>query len=238
MTIPQNPTRKTHAGIAAGRRAFTLVELLVVVAILVVLAALTFGVSSRVMQSAHNAKCLSNLRNLHALSTAIAQQHNGEIMPRFVGKDRWSTGGNYSWKWYVEQEMGVIEGDVDIMGCDAHRRKAELPPGETLRSTYVINGRLNYNKHACKRYIELVDPGNTFMFADNQQEVLTKRNPLYKMGEGERNGHSEFGIHSGRSNVIFADGHVQAMAPGDFPEGNSRKTLDELGQIFFYGKPL
>lgn len=221
-----------------SHRGFTLVELLVVVAILIVLAALTFTISTRAIQAANEAKCLSNLRNLQVVTTSIAQEHNGEIMPRFVLRDRWNVGGNYAWKWFVEQEVGANSLDVDFMVCPAHRRKAQLPPGETLRSTYVINGRLNYNNHACKRYSELTSPADTFVFADNQAEILTKRNPNHKMGEGDRNGHSEFGIHGGRSHVAFADGHIEKMAPSDFPEGNSRKTLDELGQIFYYGKPV
>lgn len=48
-------------------RGFTLTEILVVIAIIVVLALVTFSITQRMMASAKSAKCISNLRQMHVL---------------------------------------------------------------------------------------------------------------------------------------------------------------------------
>lgn len=58
-------------------RAFTLVELLIVIAIIAVLAALLFPAAQSTMEKARRAKCASNLRQLGASFTTFAQENDG-----------------------------------------------------------------------------------------------------------------------------------------------------------------
>jgi prepilin-type N-terminal cleavage/methylation domain-containing protein/prepilin-type processing-associated H-X9-DG protein len=62
------------------RRAFTLLELLVVVAVLAALAAILFPVFAQVRESARRATCLSNLRQLILAQHMYAQDHD-ETLP-------------------------------------------------------------------------------------------------------------------------------------------------------------
>lgn len=60
---------------------FTLVEMLVVLGIIGVLAALSFAVFSRVREGGRRTACLSNLRQLGA-AVALYQQDNDDLFPR------------------------------------------------------------------------------------------------------------------------------------------------------------
>jgi prepilin-type processing-associated H-X9-DG protein len=65
---------------ACQPRAFTLIEILALIAIVGVLAALLFPMVGRVRESANQAKCVSNLRTLSAALLLAAGENNG-ILP-------------------------------------------------------------------------------------------------------------------------------------------------------------
>lgn len=62
-----------------GRRAFTLVELLVVMAIIAVLVAVLLPALSKTRQAANSAACLSNLRQIGMASIMHANEHRGHF---------------------------------------------------------------------------------------------------------------------------------------------------------------
>ena len=67
-----------------GRRAFTLVELLVVIGILAVLAAMLLPVVAGAWESARGAQCAANLRQLAGACATYAQQNKGYWPPAHV----------------------------------------------------------------------------------------------------------------------------------------------------------
>ena len=69
----QNPNRRV-----AG---FTLTEVLVVIAIIVVLAVVSLTVTRRAMDSARSANCVSNLRDLGAAALNYTSENNGSLPP-------------------------------------------------------------------------------------------------------------------------------------------------------------
>ena len=67
---------------AAGARklpGFTLVELLVVVAIIAVLVALVFPLATGMINTAKRTKCVGNLRNVYIFLQAYAQEHENKM---------------------------------------------------------------------------------------------------------------------------------------------------------------
>lgn len=69
-----------HQTILSRQRAFTLVELLVVVAILAIVVALTFPALALLQQRARVVNCAANLRSLQFASLAYAQDHAGWLI--------------------------------------------------------------------------------------------------------------------------------------------------------------
>ncbi len=60
-----------------GRNAFTLVELLVSLAIVAILATLITRGTTSMLSNAESAQCLSNLRQISTLALTYAGEHNG-----------------------------------------------------------------------------------------------------------------------------------------------------------------
>src|SRR6476646_8857829 len=74
----------------APRRAFTLVELLVVIGIIALLVSILLPTLNRARESARRTKCLSNLRSIGQLVTMYANQNRGQIPIGSSGKTGWT----------------------------------------------------------------------------------------------------------------------------------------------------
>jgi len=70
---------RTSANIRLNRTGFTLVELLVVIAIIIVLASITFTVSTKLRSRAESAKAFSNIRQSGMILLSDAQEKNNRL---------------------------------------------------------------------------------------------------------------------------------------------------------------
>ena len=68
------------------RPAFTLIELLVVIAIIAILAAILFPVFSQARESARQATCGSNMRQIGLAIVMYASDNDGSWAPAFFGR--------------------------------------------------------------------------------------------------------------------------------------------------------
>jgi prepilin-type N-terminal cleavage/methylation domain-containing protein len=77
-----------HAPARASDRAFTLIELLTVIAIIGILAALIVPTVGKVRDSARKAQCVSNLRQLLVATSAYATDHKGFLPTNEFGNNQ------------------------------------------------------------------------------------------------------------------------------------------------------
>ncbi len=78
--------------------AFTLIELLTVIAIIGILAAIIIPVTAKVRNKARGMQCLSNLRQLQTANILYAEEHKDKYVP--LRDDSYGTTGTGSSKWW------------------------------------------------------------------------------------------------------------------------------------------
>lgn len=93
------------------QRGFTLTELLVVIGIVVVIAALSMMGLNRMRAAGDRAATISIMRQLHVANTGYANDHGGQYVP-LVSKDK---GGAISMEWYRDPAfLAYLTGDPDL----------------------------------------------------------------------------------------------------------------------------
>ena len=218
-----------HRQQAIGENAFTLVELLVVCAIIAVLAALLLPPLIRSKSSAQRIKCVSNLRQL-GLAAQLYWDDNAGHAFRYRGVA--TNGGDLYWfGWLARGSEGTRAFDPTAGALFPYLggRGAEICPALNYaleqfkrKATgaaygYGYNLYLSAPSDVPPRSITKISrPAETTVFADAAQ-VNTWQPPAsvtYPMLEEwyyvddnavQPNGHFR---HSHRANVVFCDGHV------------------------------
>lgn len=204
-------------------RAFTLTELLVVVAIIAALTALCLPGSLKAIEMAKAARCAGNLKQLGAGFQMYAGDHDGTILTL---NEVSSPGANSrywpnlltpyisvtQWRYTGAQSWGdTIEG---VFHC----------PSATL---YYNGGGYGVNElHLGKpgritKIFSITRPTQLWLVGD----ALIGRPPKSKTSAsvwcpldsswGSGNGYEAAPRHNGRSNVCFVDGHVEAVPYAD-----------------------
>lgn len=215
---------------------FTLVELLVVIAVIAILAAILFPVFSRARAKARQASCESNMHELGVAILMYAQDH-GDVLPAWCfgalsGNDNGPAQGAYTWDTVIQPYLK----NTQILTCP------NSPFGRVVGGTGPDKGQ-PIRSYAMPRYVG--DPEGTFRPGGAcdypcpmdwpplpDQTVL-----LMEKGErgigivGDAAGENFFQSHSSSSagglskafyhnegkNFLFLDGHVKWFKGGSGP---------------------
>ncbi|MCM8535986.1 MAG: type II secretion system GspH family protein [Lentisphaeraceae bacterium] len=147
-----------------NKKRFTLIELLIVVAIIGVLATLLLPSLSHAREAAKMAVCMSNQAQLNNKIIFYSKDNNSEIPPygknkvlgnghhtrHFMETENWSTRRNLAFLWDKQSELQT---DTQTMYCPSQKNKAFMfetyYDGTKLRSSTVYNWasrlRVGYN---------------------------------------------------------------------------------------------
>ena len=179
-------------------RAFTLVELLVVIAVVAILAALLLPVISSAKESARHAVCVSNLRQIVLATLVYAEEHD-DSFPAQPGGDGVSArafGGDGTN--YYDLLMPYLNSPQPWL-CPS----TFYGPGGLM--SYHMNGLIITSNGL--RTAAIPDPAQTLLLEESGRtrwdNAMLRPDQLaqHQFGRPQIN-------HSGGGNVPFVDGHV------------------------------
>lgn len=217
----------------AGRPGFTLIELIVVVAMVALLAAILLPSLVRARERTQGVTCLSNLRQMAVAAQTYSQAHKDRFPIAYAFSMRESTFTSYAWDFTMTKDWSgggsrVVAGllwqggvDKDIQQCPSFRGPSNWQ--EDPRTGYNYN--TSYIGHGTAESI--VEPARTgdvlkpFMcalfgdgeYADGADKFMRApwKNPGDESFTGRYSGTQGF-RHGGRTNVVLCDGHSEARA--------------------------
>lgn len=226
--------------------AFTLIELLVVIAIIGILAAILIPAVGRVRASAHQAKCVSNLRQLAAAASMYAGSNNGNLPSLNYG-----VMGQTQVPWFTQLREYIHDEDskesIELINCPASEHYMSVDGKQKVTHAYGWNSRLipdirtrdDGSSRTPGRLISVQRPSQTILIADagqrypsgwgfgyfaisRQYDAATAENALTNSsftGYGASGDNPSFSTrHNGRGNAAFVDGHVESFAWGEMKE--------------------
>lgn len=229
---PHNPVDRMPAD-RSSVRAFTLVELLVVIGIIALMLSILLPSLARARAQATNVKCLSNLRQLAQSCFAYAAENRGTYPIAYWDYDNNRTPETW-WDFINDvdadgnkvQRPGVLfgfRGGTAIVQCPAYepvKANGDDYTGYNYNTSY-IGGRYSLGAgdfHPSARHGKVRDPVHTALFGDAGQGNATNRwmrAPL--PSEEDRSeafllaaGAQSF-RHRGATNVAFVDGHAESV---------------------------
>jgi prepilin-type N-terminal cleavage/methylation domain-containing protein/prepilin-type processing-associated H-X9-DG protein len=229
-------------------RGFSLVETLVVVAIISLLVALILPGLSWLREASKRAVCESNQKQLCLGAIQYAQNNNGLLIPALTAPAAWVNPGNDAYAMASGLIFKYVNAGNDLSNQSQASIDANPPrsikvfvcPSDFVLTnirTYSINSFMNGweggSLPAVTRLAQVTRPSSTFYFIDeydnrgfnlNGFEVNTIGGP-WRDYWIDVPGH----FHLDGNNISYADGHVEWWAWGD------PRTLAMLpGQFYMY----
>ncbi|MFZ0710465.1 MAG: type II secretion system protein [Terrimicrobiaceae bacterium] len=190
------------------RSAFSLIETLVAVGVIITLAALTLGVWSRISGKLLATRALNNLRQIGVASSVYAGEHDGSFPGSAHSADSW------------------VAGLLPYVGLDANSspdriKKAYRSPGDPNKTrlySYAINDYLLPNPAGAKnlnfsRAGSLTSPSQTLLFSETQKSYTGSDHFHFAYGYAPSVFLSMVAAdrYSGEGIYLFADFHVEKL---------------------------
>lgn len=187
------------------QKAFTLLEILVVVTIAIVLMALLFPVGKYMLEAANGSACVANLRTMGSLISLYGAENQGKVpAPYDMGsKEYWSDmllpyAGSDT---VPGKEFGCPSLDKNKVGEKG--RTYGMPRTDQMDST---------DKYI--RMLSVDEKGNEVLLVDSMFLYNSEKGQSYRIGQGNDNRLLHL-RHNGRANVLFMDMHVEPVGKDD-----------------------
>lgn len=229
------------------QKAFTQIELLMAMAVVLILMAITISVISHVREHASNVACSTQLRSLAGVSLLYASDNNGSIPPVSVD----AIVPTPPWYWYdhLFQYIGREHGRDGRIPAGEYQRNPWWCPTveedpERFPYSYAVNRICGY-KTKPATYVKLGERhyrGSIQEIPNSLSEVAWYADVVYGVYfSGDSREPNNVGNslertlewrHGNKANVAFLDGHVERVENPDF-RGNPSLLGTEKWQKFF-----
>jgi prepilin-type N-terminal cleavage/methylation domain-containing protein/prepilin-type processing-associated H-X9-DG protein len=226
---------------AGNRRAFTLMELLVVISIIGILAALLMPALARAKDKGKQAFCSNNLRQL-AIAFELYHQENNDKFPAPGSKTEYGPQPE-DWIWW-QQDRDARRSAIAIH-IAGFNPKVFICPADAQAISFQGQGfikddpyRYSYSLTSYNLTGNNINPGLSTIITPTREVYAFKaaqiRNPAAKIMlveedrktindprwvpiENPQSPKKKYNLvstrHGGRGDVVFADSHVQAVTP-------------------------
>jgi prepilin-type processing-associated H-X9-DG protein len=216
--------------LSPGIRAFTLAELLVTVALVGALVALTFPATGKVLSQGRQAKCLSGLRQIQQANILYAQDNDGGFVPIFVN----DSNGNQKW-WFSDRTFVTLLGRPTNMtatlppGLRCPLARVSGEPGWGYNSTGLTGGTSEPGHVRQLRQAQIARPSQTIAFIDALDRQVYSSGVSKYLGEETKISHATAYRHGDKSvaNAVFWDGHAESI-PREQLIANKAQYFDSL----------
>jgi prepilin-type N-terminal cleavage/methylation domain-containing protein len=223
---------KGCAGPASSRRwAFTLIELMVVIAVIGILAALLLPTLGKVKHKAQAVECLSNLRQLQVGWTQFISDHEDDLPPNNDQPESGKDAGHPSWvagwmddpggrndytntrllvgKEYAEfGSIGIYVENPDVYRCPGDKSGRV----RSVSMNSYLNGSSKWNDSNYKTFLkfaEIRDPSHTWVFIDEREDSIN--DGCFAVDMATRYSLIDYpaSYHADSGALSFADGHAE-----------------------------
>jgi len=222
---------KTSCHFSAGKKAFTLIELTVVAAVVLVLSILLISASGSALQAVYKAVCMNNLRMLWQAHNAYCGDHGGQFVP-------YADSSNTIWPELLRQ-MGYLDSVCPYFYCPAFQRASTdlksayrisvVSPGNSAaQSGAYMHYGYNYRNIGSSQHSgdgsqnpafvsQIAHPSKTVLMMDTvwHNSSLNRGYYLLPDASGEVSGTYPDPRHNGHVNAIFVDGHTESITVTD-----------------------
>tara|TARA_B110000285_G_scaffold60430_2_gene69356 strand:+ start:7018 stop:7722 length:705 start_codon:yes stop_codon:yes gene_type:complete len=222
------------------RSAFTLIELLSVIAVIGVLAAILIPVVGKVRKSSYDATCTSNLRQVSAAYLLMMADNKNILIPSI------EVGENSSFltsKWYQNLEDGgsARAWNISLASFMPGSNLQDIKCPEVLaalgpfsdkrksRSSYGFNhfvAKSNGSGRSAVRMEQLSSPSRTIMFGDTKQEGAGAITQQF-LAPG-----TIYAWHGDYAKVSYFDGSVSSIT---VEEAQAKSPNSDEGSLFWRG---
>lgn len=195
-----------QGGWGASRSAFTLVEMVVVVAIILLLSAMLFPVLETALGRAEGVSCISNMRNIGIASRLYADDYDDTIVPAMLP---YGATGRISW----EMTLQAYLNNRGLLLCPTDEAPRELPGVVSAPHSYGINLELaevgGYMGSSLKLF-GVEDPIGTILFCELNGERYCTYGVRYSVDGLAKVATKR---HGNGANYTFVDGHTKWFRP-------------------------